>query len=148
MPASTQKPESLSAFGEKAHPPTAALLHRCLGPAASAWVALAAHVERSFGPTTEQWNFAGAKYGWSLRLKQKERVVLYLIPQTGRFLVGIVLGARAVAAAQDAELPAAVLEALAAAPRYAEGTGLRLPVSAANELPAVQKLVALKMAPR
>ena len=148
MPASTQKPESLSAFGDKAHPPTEAELHRGLGRAKSAWVALAAHVERSYGPTVEQWNFAGAKYGWSLRLKQKERVLLYLIPQAGRFLVGIVLGAKAVAAAQDAELPAAVLEALAAAPRYAEGTGLRLPVSAARELPPIQKLVALKMAPR
>jgi hypothetical protein len=148
MPASTQKPESLSAFGDKAHPPAQAELDRCLGPAAAAWHALAAHVERSHGPTVEQWNFAGAKYGWSLRLKQKERVILYFIPQAGRFLVGLVLGAKAVAAAKDAELPAALLESLAAAPRFAEGTGLRLPVSAASELPPIQKLVALKMAPR
>jgi len=74
--------------------------------------------------------------------------VLYLIPQAGRFLVGIVLSTKAVAAAQSAGLPAAVLEALAAAPRYAEGTGLRLPVEGESQLPPILTLAGLKMAAR
>lgn len=146
MAKTVPKPPSLSAFGDKASPPTAGDLQRILGPAAPAWTKLAKHVERNYGPAVEQWNFAGAKFGWSLRLRQADRVILYLIPQAGQFLVGIVLGGKAVAAAQSAGLPAAVLAAIAAAPRYAEGTGLRLPIAGEQDLPAVEILTALKMA--
>jgi hypothetical protein len=80
-----------------------------------------------------------------MRLRSAERIVLYLIPQEARILVGIVLGARAVAAVADSDLPRAIREAFAAAPRYAEGTGVRLPVSSPEDLPAIYALVALKM---
>lgn len=137
---------SLSAFGDKATPPDARGLRRTLGKSAAAWEELVRVVEERYAPATEQWNFAGAKYGWSVRLKQRERVVLYLIPQQGRFLVGIVLGGKAVAAVREAGLPADVLDLIASAPRYAEGTGVRLPVTNRSALPPILTLVALKMA--
>jgi hypothetical protein len=95
---------------------------------------------------TEQWNFPGAKYGWSLRLKRKDRVTLYLIPQAGHFLVGVVLGEKAVKAAHECGLPDVVLSQIDNAPRYAEGRGIRLPVTGRDDLFAVQKLAAVKMA--
>ena len=140
------QPPRLSAFGDKASPPTAGELQSILGPAGPAWSKLTKHVEKTYGPAVEQWNFAGAKFGWSLRLRKADRVILYLIPQAGQFLVGIVLGGRAVDAAQNAGLPAAVLAAIAAALRYAEGTGLRLPIAGEQDLPPVEILTALKMA--
>jgi hypothetical protein len=147
MAAATTKQESLSAFGDKTAPPTPAELRRALGSAASAWSGLVTHIHATYGPVVEQWHFASARFGWSFRIGKPGRVILYLIPQTGRFLVGIVLGDRAVAAARSARLPARVLDLIAAAPRYAEGTGLRLPVSRASELASIRKLAALKMAP-
>lgn len=135
----------LSAFGDKGRAPTEEEVRRTLAAAAPIWERLVAHVTETCPKVTEQWNFAGAKFGWSMRLRSKERIVLYLIPQAGQVLVGIVLGPRVVAAAADADLPAAVRAALDAAPRHAEGTGLRLPVASPEELPAVFTLVALKM---
>jgi hypothetical protein len=146
MPASAKNPKSLSAFGDKASPPTTADLNSALGHAASAWADLVLQINRAYPPIVEQWNFASAKFGWSLRLKKADRIVLYLIPQKDRFLVGIVLGAKAVAAAQNSGLPTAVLKAIAEAPRYAEGTGIRLPVEDRSELAPLQTLAALKMA--
>lgn len=146
MPKSPPNRVSLSAFGDKASPPHAAELQRVLGQAAPAWAKLAQHVDRTYGPAVEQWNFAGAKFGWSLRLRTADRVILYLIPQAGQFLVGIVLGAKAVDAARSAGLPDPVRAAIAAAPRYAEGTGLRLPIAGERDLPPVEILTALKMA--
>lgn len=146
MPTPARKPESLSVFGDKSNPPTEDDLRRALGPAASAWDELVARIHHDHAPAAERWNFAGARFGWSLRLCRGDRVVLYLIPQAGRFLVGIVLGAKAVAAARSAGLPEAVLQALAEAPRYAEGTGLRLMVSDASQLQPIRTLAALKMA--
>lgn len=99
MPTPARKPESLSVFGDKSNPPTEDDLRRALGPAASAWDELVARIHHDHAPAAERWNFAGARFGWSLRLCRGDRVVLYLIPQAGRFLVGIVLGAKAVAAA-------------------------------------------------
>jgi len=143
-----KKVESLSAFADKSSAPTEAELHRTLGSAATAWNRLVDHVHGTCTQPAEQWHFAGAKYGWSLRLKSGDRVVLYLIPQAGQFLVGIVLGRKAVAAAEAADLPAAIVAAIAEAPRYAEGTGLRLAVADENQLPPIQTLAALKVTRR
>jgi hypothetical protein len=145
MPARAKQVESLSAFGDKSASPSESELLRILGSAAPAWTELIRRIKISCEPVAEQWNFAGAKYGWSLRLRRRDRVILYLIPQAGRFLVGIVLGARAVAAAQDAGLPRRVIDAIADAPRYAEGTGIRISISKASELPSIERLVALKL---
>jgi hypothetical protein len=148
MSTQAQKLQSLSAFGDQTACPTEAELRLVLGRAASPWAELVRHINATYAPVVEQWHFGGAKYGWSLRLGKPDRVILYLIPQPRRFLVGIVLGAKAVAAAQTARLAARVLSSIAEAPRYAEGTGLRLPVSKASDLPSIEKLTALKMASR
>lgn len=136
---------SLSAFDDKSHQPEAPELKKILGKSAALWTGLVTHIEETYAPVTAVWNFAGAKFGWSLRLKQKDRIVLYLTPQDGTFLAGIVLGDRALAAARKVRLPAAILELLDAAPRYAEGTGIRVPVSSRSAAAAVQRLVDCKM---
>lgn len=146
MSPKAEKPASLSAFDDRTATPSDHDLRRVLGPAASSWSDLVAHVSETYEPVTTEWNFGGAKFGWSLRLRKPDRVILYLIPRIDGFLVGIVLGAKAVAAAGNARLPARVLEMIAEAPRYAEGTGVRLPVVGARDLPAIKKLTALKMA--
>lgn len=135
----------LSAFPDKATPPSEADLRRVLGAAAPLWADLVVNILTTYEPGTMEWKHAGARYGWSLRLKRKERVILYLTPQRRSFLAGIVLGDRAVAATRAARLPAAVASAIAAARRYAEGTGVRLPVTSRRDLEAIETLVELKM---
>jgi len=95
----------------------------------------------------EQWGFSSARNGWSFRLRRKDRVILYLIPQDGAFLVGVVLGERAAEAAHDCGLPAAVVALVDGAPRYAEGRGIRFAVTGQEDCVAAEALVALKMAP-
>lgn len=138
---------ALSAFDDQTRRPGPRDLSRVLGGAAALWRQLVAHMTRTYAPMTEQWNFSGAKYGWSLRLKQKDRVILYLTPQAGCFLVGLALGEKAADAARDRGLPASVLEIIDRAPRYAEGRGIRLTIAAGDDLAAIQELAALKMAP-
>jgi hypothetical protein len=80
-----------------------------------------------------------------LRLKRKERVVVYMTPQAGQFLVGVVLGEKAVDQARQHALPDAVIALIDGAPRYAEGRGVRLVVGAADALATARQLVAIKM---
>lgn len=138
---------ALSAFDDKSRPPEPAALKDVLGKSAGLWDRLISHVTAKHAPITEQWNFSGAKFGWSLRLKRKERVVLYMTPQAGHFLVGVVLGEKAAKAAHQSGLPNSILTLIDSAPRYAEGRGIRLAVATREDLLAVQQLAAAKMAP-
>ena len=137
---------SLSVFAEKSGPPDATALAAVLRAAAPLWAELVAHIEAAHPPIEARWNFSGAKFGWSLRLVRRDRIVLYLIPQADGFLAGVVLGERAAAAARDAGLPETVLALLDAAPRYAEGRGIRVPVAGRADVAAIERLAALKLA--
>ena len=98
------------------------------------------------GVAEQEWKSSSPKYGWSLRLKLKKRTIVYLGPCDGCFRVAFVLGNRAVAAARQSGLPKPVLKLLDEAPRYAEGTGLRLMVKGPKDLAAIRKLALVKLA--
>ena len=136
---------ALSAFEDPARPPSAQELRHTLGSAATLWSAILQNVQSACAPLSELWNHSGAKYGWTLRLKQKDRVILYLTPQHGAFLVGLVLGERAAQSAEAGSLPPLALAALTAAPKYAEGRGIRLSVTSRAELEAAQALIPFKL---
>lgn len=71
---------------------------------------------------------------------------MYMAPCDGCFWVSFVLGDKAVAAARRCKLPKAVLKALDDAPRYAEGTGLRLLVAKSSDLAPIRTLTKVKLA--
>jgi uncharacterized protein YggE len=61
-------------------------------------------------------------------------------------MVSFVLSDKALKAAKEAHLPKAVADAIAAAPHYPEGNGLRLVVHCAADLSAIRKIAAIKLA--
>lgn len=97
---------ALSAFDDRARPPSPSELRRTLAVADPLWHQIISRVSESCPPITEQWNYAGAKCGWSVRLKCRDRVLFYLTPQVAGILVGVVLGEKA---AQSAHATAADL---------------------------------------
>lgn len=137
---------ALSALDEKDKPPTAARVAAVLGRARALWDDLLAHCGATHAPLSEKWNFPNVNYGWSLQLKRKDRTVLYMTPQRGYLIVSLVLGEKAVRAARESGLPDAVLGVVDAAPRYAEGRGVRFEVRNKILLKHVEKLAAIKMA--
>ena len=136
---------ALSALDDKTVAPTPAELTRVLGPSEEAWHSLVSRMKATYGPLSEEWNFSGAKYGWSSRLRQKKRTILYLIPQKGSFLVGIVLGDRALTLLRRDDLSPDVLAFIDEAPRYGEGTGFRVPVTSTADCSDIEVIVAAKM---
>lgn len=136
---------ALSAFEDKAKEPTAAALKKVLGRSAPHWDSLVTLLASQYAPLDQAWNFSGAKWGWSLRLKQKKRTVLYLTPSEGFFFAGIVLGDKAVEAARASGLSNSVLAIIRSSKRYAEGTGVRLEIRTTRDRDSVLKLAAAKM---
>ncbi len=137
---------ALSAFDDKSRPPQAKDLAGVLGRAMGAWEALHEHLAVEYAPMTEQWSFSGVKYGWSLRLIQKKRTILYMTPQEKRFQVGFALGEKAVSAVRGTGLSRVVLDVVDNATKYAEGRAVRLEVRYKKDLPDIEKLAAAKMA--
>src|SRR6188768_2870271 len=134
----------LSALVDKSHEPTDEHLHDVLGKAYEVWKDLIDAVEKRIGPVSPVWGYTSKTAGWGMRLKQKDRIILYMTPQTGRFLVSFVLGERAVAEAKRQKISEALLSAIDAAPRYAEGRGVRLEVSSKRQVPGLAALAQIK----
>ena len=135
----------LNAFTGKATKPTDQELTDALGPAKAHWDQLLVELARDYNLVTHEWNSYSPKAGWSLRLKRKERNILYLSPCRGAFTASFALGDKAVQAARSSRLPARVIQIIDASKRYAEGTGVRIDVKGAKDIPAIKKLVAIKL---
>jgi len=137
--------ERLNAFIGKTKAPTEAELAAALGSTAALWKQLVDWMAEQ-GVGESEWNSYSPKAGWALKLKQKKRTIVYLGPCDGCFRVAFILGDRAVAAARKSDLSKSTLKLIDEAPRYAEGTGVRLMVKAAKELAAIKKLALIKIA--
>jgi hypothetical protein len=138
--------EPQNAFIGKNQKPSPEDLAAALGPTAALWDKFIESMASELGVDTQEWKEVYPnKYGWSLRLKKKTRNIVYLSPYRGFFMVGFILSDRAMKAAGEARFPATVTTAIATAPRYPEGTGLRLAVKTARDLPSLRKLAAIKV---
>jgi len=137
---------ALSALDDKAHPPTGRTLQAVLGRATALWDDLKADLQTAHGPLDEEWTFAGAAYGWSMRLRKRKRALVYLTPCRSHFLASFALGEKACRAAHAGGLPESILDAIEQAPKYAEGRGVRIPVRSRKDLAGIRRLVDIKAA--
>jgi hypothetical protein len=139
--------EARNAFIGKSERPSPEELSAALGPTAIHWDKFVEWMASELGVVTQEWKGVYPnKYGWSLRLKMKTRNIVYLSPYPGFFMAGFILSDRAVKAAEEARFSPTVARAIAAAPHYPEGTGLRLAVRTARDLQPLRKLAGIKLA--
>ena len=127
-------------------PPKPEDLRALLGNAAPLWEAVISLVREGSPNLTEVWHFAGSKIGWSLRLVDDARILVYLTPREQHFTVGIVLGKKAVIAARRAGLTKAAAGIIDSAPVYAEGHGIRFQVKSSADMESLRELLAIKIA--
>ena len=133
---------SPNAFIGRTKPPTDDELSAELGAVRALWDELLAELALPI----QEWHSYSPKAGWSLKLKLGKRTILYLAPCHGKFRVAFVLGAKAVQAALESKLSKAVIKVIDEAPRYVEGTGIRLEVTARKDLAAIKTLTEVKLA--
>ncbi|MBZ5683377.1 MAG: DUF3788 domain-containing protein [Acidobacteriia bacterium] len=139
------KVEIQNAFIGKSEKPTAEEVSAALGPSAKLWKQLADWLAEEQGVAVQEWKSISPKYGWTLRLKLKKRIIVHLSPCGGCFRVLFILGDRAIRAARQSNLPQNVAKVIEDAPRYPEGTGVRLVVRGARDLAAIRKLALVKL---
>jgi len=138
--------EYRNAFIGKKEQPLPAEIDAVLGESAPVWHSYIHWLATEHAITELEWKSSGARYGWSIRLKLKKRNIVYMGPAEGCFCVSFVLGDRAIAATKQADFPPAVRQAITEAPKYSEGTGIRLLIRTGEDIPPIQKLAEIKLA--
>lgn len=135
-----------NAFINKPNAPTNRELAAALGPAKATWDGVLSALDGEHGVNIHEWKSHSPQWGWSLRVKRKARTIVWLSPSQGCFTALFILGSRAMQAAGRTRLPQRVLKALADAPKYPEGFGIRLTANSSRDIGALNKLAAIKLA--
>jgi hypothetical protein len=132
-------------IGKPAKPTQDELAEALGGPAKALWDKLAAELAEAHGVTVEDWHSYSRKAGWALRLKRKDRAIVYLTPSRGCFMASFALGEKAAKAARESGIPPAMVELIDNAKRYAEGRAVRIEVRGPGDVRAVVKVAVAKI---
>jgi hypothetical protein len=135
-----------SFFMDKSQIPLDADLHGALGEKYELWMEIRDRVYEKYPTGTEEWNFPGKKYGWSFRIKDKKRAIVYLLPRDGAILAAFVFGGRAFEAILKSDVSEQIKSDLEGAKVYAEGRGVRIPVPDKSMLKDIYSLIDIKLA--
>jgi hypothetical protein len=144
-PAGKSQPLPPNAFIGQTKPPTDAEVSAALGGAKVLWDRLVAELASEHGLKME-WKFYSIKMGWSFRLKWKERNIVHFGLYRGGFQALLIFGDKAMAAVREAKWPQRISKILDEAPRYPEGTGVRLEIRNTNDIEIVKRLAVIKLA--
>lgn len=89
--------------------------------------------------------FTGEKYGWSYRISDAKRVLIYLLPRDKFFKVAFVFGVKAFDKIMTTSLAPFIITALKNAKPYTEGRGIRIEIRDASLLPDIAELIRIKI---
>lgn len=135
-----------SVFMDKTCVPDERSLLDVLGQKAFArWERICGVCRESGAVAQEGWHFSGKKFGWSYRLSDKKRVLIYLLPREGFFKVAFVFGDQAVEFLRTSEIDLQLLRTLVEAKKYAEGRGIRFAVQSEEETQEALELLKVKL---
>ena len=135
-----------SIFMDKSQIPSDADLQGALGEKYSLWMEIRQRVYEKYPEGTEEWNFPGKKYGWSYRIMDKKRAIIYLLPRDHAFMAAFVFGGRAFDVIKKSDVSEQIKSDLESAKVYAEGRGVRIPVPDRSILKDISSLIDIKLA--
>lgn len=134
-----------SIFTDKAIKPTEEDLKQALGDTFIIWESLAQFTKESYPNYIESWHFSGDKYGWSFRISDKKRVLIYLLPRDGFFKAAFVFGQKATDEILKSEIDENIKTELKAVKVYAEGRGIRIEVRNNTDFEDLKRLITIKI---
>lgn len=116
-----------------------------LGSTYSLWETIKEKVKVLEPSSIENWHFSGQKFGWSYRISDTKRVLIYLLPRERYFKVAMVFGDKAVESITQSDIAPQIVKELLETKKYAEGRGIRLDVRDENALTDIFKLLEIKI---
>ena len=117
-----------------------------LGNTCKLWHLIEDYVHLKYPKAFDEWNFSGEKYGWSFRIKDKKRTIIYFLPRDQFFKVAFVYGQKATDMIVKSNVSEWIKKELESARVYAEGRGIRLEIRDETILDDIKALVDIKLA--
>lgn len=133
-------------FFDKNNIPNNDNLKESLGDTYNLWILIKEYVILKYPNALEEWNFPSAKYGWSFRIKDKKRAILYMLPKEKFFKVAFVFGQKATDIIMKSEVSKEIRQELDSARVYVEGRGIRLEVKDETFINDIKELINIKIA--
>lgn len=134
-----------SIFADKFETPTEAQLREALGKTYVFWTTFSEHTKKLHPEAVSEWHFSGEKFGWSFRIKDKKRVLIYLLPRDQFFKAAFVFGRKATDVIMESGISDIIKAELQAAKVYAEGRGIRLEIRDESLAKDILSLIAVKI---
>lgn len=110
------------------------------------WNSIRDYVQEKAPDSVEEWKYSGKKFGWSFRINDKKRVIVYLLPREAYFKVAFVFGQKATDAIVNSTISDTIKKELLSAKAYAEGRGIRIDVRDPDVLEDIRQLIGIKLA--
>jgi hypothetical protein len=133
-------------FPDKKKIPDKDDLKKALGNTYKLWQMLMEDVNKKYPEAKDEWNFLGVKYGWSFRIKDKKRAIIYLLPKDKYFKAALVFGQKAFDAIMKSNISKDIKSELEAAKVNAEGRGIRIEVMDESGINDIKELISIKIA--
>lgn len=134
-----------SIFTDKNLKPTVDDLENGMGNTYHIWKDIEDFTKSKYENAICEWNFSGEKFGWSYRIKDNKRVLIYLLPRDQFFKTAFVFGEKALAQIFESDVSDTIKTELYDAKKYAEGKGIRIEVRNLSDMKDIQKLVIFKI---
>jgi len=135
----------ISIFTDKKIIPVDDDLQEALGNMYEIWQQLTGYVHLKYPAAIDMWNYSGDKYGWSFRIKDKKRVIVYLLPRDRFFKIVMIFGQKATDIIMNSPVNQAIIKELASAKVYVEGRGIRLDILNETILNDLKTLIDIKI---
>lgn len=117
-----------------------------LGKTCDLWNSIRDYVQEKAPDSVEEWKYSGKKFGWSFRINDKKRVLIYLLPREAYFKAAFVFGQKATDTIVNSTISDTIKKELLSAKVYAEGRGIRIDVRDPEVLEDIRGLIEIKLA--
>ena len=136
----------ISIFTDKKLMPNDSDLIDKLGETYPIWKLIVDYTHIKYPMAFDEWNYSGDKYGWSYRIKDKKRAIIYLLPRDRFFKVAFVFGQKATDRIMQSQISQPIKTELDSARIYAEGRGIRIDIRNDSLVNDLKNLIDIKIA--
>ena len=107
---------------------------------------IASFIETSYGNVKPEWKFYNKKSGWILKLFNKKRNVLFVVPCQGFFKAVFTFGEKTSRLVlENSKIPKSIKNDLSNAKKYVEGKTIQIEVKNEADFNSIIALVKLKL---
>lgn len=134
-----------SIFIDKNEVPTEEQLCDALGETYPFWQFITSQALVLHPEATTLWHYSGEKFGWSFRISDTKRVLIYLLPRDRFFKVAFVFSQKATDAVLKSDIADSIKNELMAAKPNAEGRGIRIAITNESQINDIKQLISIKI---